>query len=701
MSLAHSPLPNSSPHTAAADPDLLVHSRAPVTLRLFVAGGTPQAASAIGMAARLRREHLEPQDRLEVIDVARNPEMAGSHGVIALPALVRADVRPHPVWVGNLFPFPPVLRAIGIAPRAASLRLPQAEPPAEAHEVSWDQPDAWIAEGPQGRVVAVQPGADAVFRELAQNPELGLAMLSASGLVLFANPRLSELLGIVPDQLLASTLWDHLLPQDAAALQERMASLHEAHVSDTVQCRAPDGRYQQLYLSLSPLHGRAGMHVGVVLQDMNTWRNVLARLESQQERLEVLVADRTHQLQQLLSQAEAGQRAKSVFLSKMSHEIRTPLNAILGFAHLLLREVKDPVQSDRLRKMEQAGRHLLTLLTDILGLARIEADRVDLHLARLDLAAITQRVQAMVADVAAAKGLRLVARPVPPMPAWLCGDAQRITQCLLNLAFNAVKFTERGQIEIHARLVHEGHDRAVLRFDVDDTGPGIPPAQAQRLFAQFEQGPANALHQQGSGLGLAITRGLARAMGGDCGMEPRPEGGSRFWFTVGLSRPRDGSAEPLSAAHVRPPAPPAGRPVPADDAIVADALQALKARHAGRWVLVVEDEPVNRDVAALLLQDAGLRVMAVGDGHAALQVLARHPEIALVLMDMQMPNLDGPATAREIRRDAGAATLPIVALTGNAFADDRQSCLQAGMNDFLAKPVDPHVLYRTVLRWLD
>jgi two-component system sensor histidine kinase/response regulator len=252
---------------------------------------------------------------------------------------------------------------------------------------------------------------------------------------------------------------------------------------------------------------------------------VLARLESQQERLEALVADRTHQLQQLLSHAEAGQRAKAAFLSKMSHEIRTPLNAILGFAHLLQREVRDPVQSDRLRKMEQAGRHLLTLLTDILDLARIEADRVDLHVARLDLAAVTQRVQAMVADAAAAKGLKLVASPVPPMPAWLCGDAPRITQCLLNLTFNAVKFTERGQVEIHTRMVHEDHDTAVLRFDVDDTGPGIPPDQAERLFALFEQGPARALNPQGSGLGLAITRGLARAMGGDSGMEPRPDGG--------------------------------------------------------------------------------------------------------------------------------------------------------------------------------
>ncbi|WP_157271648.1 hybrid sensor histidine kinase/response regulator [Azohydromonas aeria] len=384
--------------------------------------------------------------------------------------------------------------------------------------------------------------------------------------------------------------------------------------------------------------------------------------------------------------AEAASRTKSSFLAHMSHEIRTPLNAIIGLTHLLRRDAPTPAQAQRLDRLDVAGRHLLATLNDILDLSRIEAGELRMDSADFDLHALLEQVRAIVAEAARDKGLALEL-DAAGVPAWLRGDPTRLRQALLNYAANAVKFTRGGRVAIEARLVKEEGDALLLRFEVRDTGIGIAPQQLPRLFNAFEQADASTTREfGGTGLGLAITRRLAGLMGGEVGVSSEPGMGSRFWFTARLARGQ-GAAPAAPAAAVTPAEP------------VADAAAQLRARHAGARVLLVEDHFVNREVAAALLQAAGLAVECAVNGREAVE-RGRQQAYALVLMDMQMPVMDGLQATRALRELPGWAAIPIVALTANAFGEDREACLRAGMNDFIPKPVEAGVLYGTLGKWL-
>ena len=368
----------------------------------------------------------------------------------------------------------------------------------------------------------------------------------------------------------------------------------------------------------------------------------------------------------------------------MSPEIRTPMNGILGMAALLRQGGVTPLQAERLDRIDTAGAHLLTLVDDVLDLSKIEADRLTLETAPLSPALLLEQAQALVIDRAQAKGLQF-SLDAGPLPALLLGDATRLQQALLNDLSNAIKFTEAGAVTLRAHVAAEVADSVLLQVEVRDTGVGIPPEQLPRLFTAFEQGDSSTTRRYGgTGLGLAITRRLAALMGGTVGVHSEPGRGSRFWFTARLGRATDDAASPLPAADALPATP---------------AEQALRQWHAGRQVLVAEDEPINREVVFSLLESVGLRVLLAVDGLQAVDLAALHrPD--LVLMDMQMPGLDGIEAAQRIRQQAGGADLPIVALTANASAEDRARCLAAGMNDFLSKPVEPGQLFARVLQWL-
>ena len=394
-------------------------------------------------------------------------------------------------------------------------------------------------------------------------------------------------------------------------------------------------------------------------------------------RLEELVAIRTAELLAARDAAQAADRAKSSFLANMSHEIRTPMNGILGMAHLLRRSGVTPKQAEQLDKIEVAGRHLMEIISNILDFSKIEAGKLLLEHIDFDLHELIDNTLAIVADSAAAKGLQLSA-DLTGVPAQLCGDPTRLSQALLNYLGNAIKFTRTGSVTLRARLRAETDDGYLLHFAVIDTGIGMTPEQQGKLFEAFTQADSSSTRQfGGTGLGLAITRRIVQLMGGETGVRSTPGEGSNFWLTVRLDK---------------------GLPT-TSDTLPESAEQILQRDYQGTRILVADDDPINLEVVQMLLTDIGLAVDTAANGLEAIDKAGASP-YALILMDLQMPKLGGLEATRAIRKLAGRRLTPIVAMTASAFAPERERCLTAGMNDFIAKPVSLENLFGTLLHWL-
>ncbi|MDP2200804.1 MAG: PAS domain S-box protein [Methylicorpusculum sp.] len=397
----------------------------------------------------------------------------------------------------------------------------------------------------------------------------------------------------------------------------------------------------------------------------------------------IVMRRRTNEaLAQAREAAEAASRAKSTFLANMSHELRTPMNAIMGMTHLALRKAEDPKLKDQLTKIDKASQHLLAIINDILDISQIEAERMTFEQIDFQLDEVMKNVTSFVAQKIADKGLMLRIDTAPEIIGLsFKGDPLRLGQILLNITGNAVKFTESGTITLSVRLAENHSDTVLLRFEVQDSGIGIADEDMKRLFNAFEQADGSMTRKYGgTGLGLAISKRLTGLMGGEIGATSKPGEGSTFWFTVRLIKGADYLKTETPSAHET-------------------AEARLKTQFLGSRILLVEDEPVNQEVSRWLLEEAGMTVDLAENGRMAVN-MAKHGDYALILMDMQMPEMNGIDATRMIRTLPGYADTPILAMTANAFNEDRVECLEAGMNDHIGKPVVPDTLYETLLNWL-
>ena len=384
------------------------------------------------------------------------------------------------------------------------------------------------------------------------------------------------------------------------------------------------------------------------------------------------------ELQRLYNKTSELDKIKTRFFANMSHEIRTPMNAILGLTYLLKRNNPTPEQSERLDKIAVASRHLLSIINDILDFSKIESGSFTLETMSFPVSAVLDHTRSLLEDAAKAKGLTINI-DYNNVPHWLIGDQTRLRQALLNYASNALKFTEQGSISLRCKLVesqNNGQD-VLVRFEVEDSGIGIESDKIPELFQAFKQVDASTTRKYGgTGLGLAITQRLAEMMGGNVGVESEPGKGSLFWFTAKLRK---------------------GEQVVVDN--VGNAEQEIREHHVGARILLVEDDPINQEVAKVLLVEAGLTVDVANDGQQAVDKVKANP-YDLVLMDIQMPIMDGIEATQIIRQMPDRQDLPILALTANIFEEYRHRCTAAGMSDFVGKPVDPIALFATLLKWL-
>ena len=405
-------------------------------------------------------------------------------------------------------------------------------------------------------------------------------------------------------------------------------------------------------------------------------------VEAQRDHLEETVQARTEALSIAKEAAESANRAKTTFLANMSHELRTPMNGIMGMIGLVMRKLDDPALRDRLQKAEKASQNLLDIINDVLDISKIEAERLTLERVEFPIGEVIKNLHSLTLPKAQEKSLTLsILLPDEIAALRVSGDPLRLGQVLLNLAGNALKFTSDGSITIGVSRLPDKEERVLLRFSVSDSGIGIAPDDQKKIFNAFEQADASMTRKHGgTGLGLTICKRLVQLMSGEIGVESEAGKGSTFTFTACFEPSR---ATPDSAA--------------ANTTI--DAENQIKARFAGRRILLAEDEPINQEVTLGLLEEAGLVAVLAVDGIDAVEQV-RSNQFSLVLMDMQMPRMGGIEATGAIRRLSGFEHIPILAMTANAFADDREACFAAGMNNFIAKPVKPEVMYATILKWL-